>query len=70
MSGQYTTQNNVNGISATMTGDAGQAALGKAISGGMSETTDWIKQRYGMTFDAIYVPRCPSRRAYHPSAGH
>lgn len=54
--GQYTTQNNVNGISATMTGDAGQAALGKAISGGMSETTDWIKQRYGMTFDAIYVP--------------
>ena len=22
----------------------------------MSETTDWIKQRYGMTFDAIYVP--------------
>ena len=27
--GQYTTQNNVNGISATMTGDAGQAALGK-----------------------------------------
>ncbi|WP_291968422.1 TIGR03752 family integrating conjugative element protein [Candidatus Symbiopectobacterium sp.] len=54
--GQYTTQNNVNGISSTMTGDAGQAALGKAISGGMSETTDWIKQRYGMTFDAIYVP--------------
>lgn len=54
--GQYTTQNNVNGISSTLTGDAGQAALGKAISGGMSETTDWIKQRYGMTFDAIYVP--------------
>ncbi|TPV23708.1 TIGR03752 family integrating conjugative element protein [Pantoea anthophila] len=53
--GQYTTQNNVNGISATMTGDAGQAALGKALSGGMSETTDWIKQRYGQTFDAIYV---------------
>jgi hypothetical protein len=22
----------------------------------MSDTTDWIKQRYGQTFDAIYVP--------------
>ena len=54
--GQYTTQNNVNGISSALTGDAGQAALGKAISGGMSETTEWIKERYGQTFDAIYVP--------------
>lgn len=54
--GQYTTQNNVNGISSTLTGSAGEAALGKALSGGMSETTDWVKQRYGQTFDAIYVP--------------
>ncbi|WP_127958565.1 TIGR03752 family integrating conjugative element protein [Serratia microhaemolytica] len=54
--GQYTTQNNVNGITSTLTGSAGQAALGKALSGGMSETTDWLKQRYGQTFDAIYVP--------------
>ncbi|AXF76922.1 TIGR03752 family integrating conjugative element protein [Erwinia tracheiphila] len=54
--GQYTTQNNVNGISSTLTGSAGQAAMGKALSGGLSETTDWVKQRYGMTFDAIYVP--------------
>ncbi|MCC3701666.1 TIGR03752 family integrating conjugative element protein [Rouxiella badensis] len=54
--GQYSTQNNVNGISSTLTGSAGQAALGKALSGGMSETSDWVKQRYGMTFDAIYVP--------------
>lgn len=58
--GQYTTQNNVNGISSTLTGSAGQAAMGKAISGGMSEATDWIKQRYGQTFDAIYVP--PGKR--------
>lgn len=53
--GQYTTQNNVNGISGALTGDAGKAALGQALSGGMSETTDWVKQRYGQTFDAIYV---------------
>jgi integrating conjugative element protein (TIGR03752 family) len=54
--GQYTRQNNVNGISSTLTGSAGEAALGKALSGGMNETTDWVKQRYGQTFDAIYVP--------------
>lgn len=54
--GQYTTQNNINGISSTLTGSAGQAALGKALSGGINETTEWVKQRYGQTFDAIYVP--------------
>lgn len=35
---------------------AGQAVLGKALSGGMRETVDWVKARYGQTFDAIYVP--------------
>ncbi|BAN98332.1 secreted protein [Plautia stali symbiont] len=30
--------------------------LGKALSGGMRETIDWVKARYGQTFDAIYVP--------------
>ena len=54
--GQYTSQNNVNGITSTLTGSAGQAALGKALSGGMNETADWVRQRYGQTFDAIYVP--------------
>lgn len=54
--GQYTTQNNVNGITSTMTGSAGQAMLGKALSGGMKETADWVRERYGMMFDAVYVP--------------
>ncbi|EET1472277.1 TPA: TIGR03752 family integrating conjugative element protein, partial [Escherichia coli] len=54
--GQYTSQNNVNGITSTLTGSAGEAALGKALSGGMNETAEWVKQRYGQTFDAIYVP--------------
>ncbi|EFI9568900.1 TIGR03752 family integrating conjugative element protein [Escherichia coli] len=58
--GQYTTQNNVNGLSSALTGSAGEAALGKAISGGMNETAEWVKQRYGQTFDAIYVP--PGKR--------
>lgn len=54
---QNTTQTNgYGGVTSTLTGDAGQAVLGKALSGGMRETIDWVKARYGQTFDAIYVP--------------
>lgn len=55
--GQQTTQTNgYGGVTSTLTGDAGKAALGKAIAGGMNETGEWVKQRYGQMFDAIYVP--------------
>lgn len=54
---QNTSQTNgYGGVTSTLTGDAGQAVLGKAVSGGMKETVDWVKARYGQTFDAIYVP--------------
>ncbi len=54
---QNTSQTNgYGGVTSTFTGDAGQAVLGKAVSGGMKETVDWVKARYGQTFDAIYVP--------------
>ncbi|ORM94909.1 TIGR03752 family integrating conjugative element protein [Pantoea cypripedii] len=54
---QNTTQTNgYGGVTSSLTGDAGQAVLGKALSGGMRETIDWVKARYGQTFDAIYVP--------------
>lgn len=54
---QQTSQTNASGgVTSSLTGDAGQAMLGKAIAGGMNETADWVKQRYGQTFDAIYVP--------------
>ena len=54
---QNTSQTNgYGGVTSTLTGDAGQAVLGKAASGGMKETVDWVKARYGQTFDAIYVP--------------
>ncbi|MBA3210809.1 TIGR03752 family integrating conjugative element protein [Salmonella enterica] len=54
---QYTTQNNVNGgVTSALTGNAGQAVLGQALGGGFKEVTDWVKQRYGQTFDAVYVP--------------
>ncbi|MFJ5483506.1 TIGR03752 family integrating conjugative element protein [Pectobacterium actinidiae] len=54
---QNTTQGNgFGGVTSSLTGDAGQAVMGKAISGGMQETVDWVKARYGQTFDAVYVP--------------
>ncbi|KKF37681.1 bacterial conjugation TrbI-like family protein [Erwinia tracheiphila] len=54
---QNTSQTNgYGGVTSSLTGDAGQAVLGKAFAGGMRETVDWVKARYGQTFDAIYVP--------------
>lgn len=42
-------------MTSSLTGDASPAVLGKAFAGGMRETVDWVKARYGQTFDAIYV---------------
>ncbi|EKS5416896.1 hypothetical protein QB964_000379 [Salmonella enterica] len=43
-------------ITAALTGDSGQYVLGQALGGGLKESADWFKQRYGQMFDAIYVP--------------
>ncbi|MGJ0577168.1 TIGR03752 family integrating conjugative element protein [Xenorhabdus bovienii] len=54
---QRTAQTNgAGGITSALTGSAGQAALGKAMAGGMNDITEWLKQRYSQTFDAVYVP--------------
>lgn len=54
---QRTSQTNAyGGVTSTLTGDAGQAAMGKAIAGGVGDVSEWVKQRYGQTFDAVYVP--------------
>lgn len=53
---QTTTTTDGTSITSTLTGSAGQAALGKALSGGTKELADWVKARYGQMFDAIYVP--------------
>jgi hypothetical protein len=34
-------------VTSTLTGSAGQAVLGKALSGGTNELADWVKARYG-----------------------
>ncbi|MEY0162074.1 TIGR03752 family integrating conjugative element protein [Providencia rettgeri] len=54
---QYTAQSNgYGGITSSLSGDAGKAALGSAIGGGFKDVADWVKSRYGQTFDAVYVP--------------
>ncbi|ELV9466594.1 TIGR03752 family integrating conjugative element protein [Salmonella enterica] len=43
-------------ITAALMGDSGQYVLGQPLGGGLKESADWFKQRYGQMFDAIYVP--------------
>ena len=38
-----------------MTGDESKYILGQMAAGGVSEITDWIKQRLNNSFDAVYV---------------
>lgn len=53
---QTTTSIDGSTLTSTLTGNAGQAALGKALSGGTNELAAWVKARYGQMFDAVYVP--------------
>lgn len=43
-------------VVSAVTGNNGKYVVGQALSGGLSETSDWFKERYGQMFDAIYVP--------------
>lgn len=54
--GQTTTVVDGNSVVGAVTGNQGKFILGQALGGGLKETTDWFRQRYGQTFDAIYVP--------------
>ncbi|ECD3736405.1 TIGR03752 family integrating conjugative element protein [Salmonella enterica subsp. enterica serovar Stanley] len=54
---QYTSNTTDNGdIASALTGNAGQAVLGQALGGSFKEVAQWVKERYGQTFDAVYVP--------------
>ncbi|MDG2961710.1 TIGR03752 family integrating conjugative element protein [Exercitatus varius] len=39
-----------------VTGEQGKFILGQALGGGLRDTAEWVRQRYGQTFDAVYVP--------------
>ncbi|PJG82782.1 TIGR03752 family integrating conjugative element protein [Caviibacterium pharyngocola] len=53
---QTTTVVDGNSIVGAVTGEQGKFILGQALGGGLRETADWVRQRFGQTFDAIYVP--------------
>ncbi|MGV6989230.1 TIGR03752 family integrating conjugative element protein [Testudinibacter sp. P80/BLE/0925] len=53
---QTTTVVNGDSVVGAVTGDQGKYLAGQALGAGLAETTDWVRQRYGQTFDAIYVP--------------
>ncbi|MGC6360269.1 TIGR03752 family integrating conjugative element protein [Bisgaard Taxon 45] len=54
--GQTTTIVDGNSVIGAVTGNQGKFILGQALGGGLSETAEWFRQRYGQTFDAVYVP--------------
>lgn len=54
--GQTTTTVDGGSVTSAVTGGSGQYVLGQALGGGLKESADWFKQRYGQMFDAIYVP--------------
>lgn len=54
--GQTTTTVDGGSVTSSVTGSSGQYVLGQALGGGLKESADWFKQRYGQMFDAIYVP--------------
>ena len=43
-------------VSSSVTGDAGNYVLGKAISGGSDEVSKWLLERQSQSFDAVFVP--------------
>lgn len=55
-SSQSTTIVDGGAVIGAVTGDNGKYILGQALGGGLKETADWFRQRYGQTFDAVYVP--------------
>ncbi|KAE9541358.1 TIGR03752 family integrating conjugative element protein [Ursidibacter maritimus] len=54
--GQTTTVVDNGSVIGAVTGNQGKFILGQALGGGLQETADWFRQRYGQTFDAVYVP--------------
>ena len=55
-SSQSTTVVDGGAVIGAVTGNNGKYILGQALGGGLRETADWFRQRYGQMFDAVYVP--------------
>lgn len=53
--GQTTSTVEGGSITSAVTGSNGKYVMGQALGGGLQESADWFKQRYGQMFDVIYV---------------
>lgn len=53
---QTTTVVDGSSVVGAVTGDQGKYLMGQAIGAGLKDTAEWLRKRYGQTFDAIYVP--------------
>ena len=49
------TTNSLGGTTSTLTGDPLVAARNQAISGGVGEVSEWLRERQDQAFDAVYV---------------
>lgn len=54
--GQTTTVVDGGSVIGAVTGNQGKYILGQALGGGLNETAEWLRARYGQMFDAVYVP--------------
>jgi integrating conjugative element protein (TIGR03752 family) len=53
---EVTTSVDSNGVVSGLTGDSGRYAASQALAGGVSDVREWVQERFGQTFDAVYVP--------------
>lgn len=52
---QTTSTTTDDSVISSLSGSAGQYALGKGLSGGTNAAAEWFRKRYGQMFDAVYV---------------
>ncbi|MBR9881247.1 MAG: TIGR03752 family integrating conjugative element protein [Gammaproteobacteria bacterium] len=53
---EVTTSVDSGGVVSGLTGDSGRYAASQALAGGVSDVRQWVQERFGQTFDAVYVP--------------
>lgn len=54
--GETTTSTSPLGSTTSVTGNTGRYIAGQALAQGVNDVRKWVKERFGQTFDAIYVP--------------
>jgi len=53
---EVTTIAGADSVTSSVTGSKGKYVAGEAVSSGVDDVRQWVTDRFGQTFDAIYVP--------------